>query len=529
MPTTVTQPVRVFISHSHDDNAACVPLLAALTALGVDYWFDTERLDAGTNLSTRIQAAITERDYFIRVCSSNVQRNPYWVDLETGAFRASQAQASKTGRPNQRVLIPFILDSGYAIQPFEQAVLYIDAAHESVAVWTAQLRRALGLGDAANAPHAASAGPYRPPSGGATRVVDWRHGAGDHTTITDAIAAAQPGERILIRRGVYTESLIVAKPLELVGDGDRDDVTIEASDATVIAWSAANGLIANLTLRQLGGNYFGVNITQGAPDLEDCDISSQGNSCVAVNGAGARPRVRRNRIHDSKASGIWIFKQGSGLIEDNDIFANAYAGVSISNGGAPTVRRNRIHDGQQGGVFVYEQGLGVIEDNDIFANTFAGVIIQEGSNPILRSNRIHDGKQSGVFVQQDGQGVIEDNDIFANTLAGVSIAQGGNPTVRRNRIHDSRQSGVFVNKQGRGVIEDNDIFANAHAGVTIQGEGSAPTVRRNRINKNIYEAVWVYEGAGGVFEQNDLRDNTRGAWDISADSAGNVTRRDNQE
>ena len=90
MPTTATQPVRVFISHSHDDNPACAPLLAALTALGVDYWFDTERLDAGTNLSGRIQAAITERDYFIRVCSAAVQRNPYWVDLETGAFRESR-------------------------------------------------------------------------------------------------------------------------------------------------------------------------------------------------------------------------------------------------------------------------------------------------------------------------------------------------------------------------------------------------------------------------------------------------------
>src|SRR5579883_419194 len=145
MPTPSGRPVRVFISHSHDDNAACQPLLATLAALGVDYWFDTERLDAGRRLSPRIQSAIAERNYFIRVCSSNVQRKPYWVDLETDAFRALQSDASEAGRPNERVLIPFILDSGYTVQPFERAVLYIDAARTPVTVWTQKLRSALGL------------------------------------------------------------------------------------------------------------------------------------------------------------------------------------------------------------------------------------------------------------------------------------------------------------------------------------------------------------------------------------------------
>lgn len=34
----------------------------------------------------------------------------------------------------------------------------------------------------------------------------------------------------------------------------------------------------------------------------------------------------------------------------------------------PTVRRNRIHDGKQAGIFVYENGRGTFEDNDVFAN-----------------------------------------------------------------------------------------------------------------------------------------------------------------
>lgn len=59
------------------------------------------------------------------------------------------------------------------------------------------------------------------------------------------------------------------------------------------------GRIANMTLRQLGQGFFTVSISRGRLDLEDCDISSQGLTCVAIHGS-ADPRLRRNRIHDSK-------------------------------------------------------------------------------------------------------------------------------------------------------------------------------------------------------------------------------------
>ena len=48
------------------------------------------------------------------------------------------------------------------------------------------------------------------------------------------------------------------------------------------------------------------------------------------------------------------------------------AGVAINTGGNPTLRRNRIHDGKAGGVFVYENGQGVLEDNDVAGNALAG-------------------------------------------------------------------------------------------------------------------------------------------------------------
>lgn len=314
-----------------------------------------------------------------------------------------------------------------------------------------------------------------------TRVVDPMH-RGDHPTITDAIEAANPGDRILVRPGLYEEGLVIDKPLEIIGEGDPGEVVVQATGEDAVLFQANMGRVANLTLRQMGdGEWFGVDIAQGRLELEDCDITSQSLACVAIHG-GADPRLRRNRIHD----------------------------------------------GNQDGVFAYENARGTLEDNDIFGNGLGEVAISDGGNPILRRNRIHDGKQSGIHVYENGHGTLEDNQIFGNAYSGVEIKEGGNPDLRRNWIHDNRQNGLLVWKKGEGIAEDNDITANGLCGVEIR-EGGAPTLRGNRINKNAHEGVWVDDGGGGTFEDNDLTGNAKGAWDIAKGCVRKVKRSGNKE
>jgi parallel beta-helix repeat protein len=311
-----------------------------------------------------------------------------------------------------------------------------------------------------------------------THVVD-AYQRGDFTTVSAAIKAAKPGDRILVRPGLYEEGLVVDKPLEILGDGPVADIEIRARGADALLFRASIGRVTNLTLRQAGGEgtWHGVDITQGRLDLEGCDISSQSLSCVVIHG-GADPRLRRNRIHDCKGGdGVHIIDSGLGTLEDNDITGNAFSGVEIKTGGNPTLRRNHIQD---------------------------------------------------VFVQDGGFGTLEDNDITGSDTSGVEIKTGGNPTLRRNQIHDNKGSGVFVQDSGLGILEDNDITGNDRAGVEIKSGGN-PTVRANRINRNEYEAVWVYEGGRGVIEDNDLTGNAAGAWDIAEGSKKKVTRARNKE
>ena len=144
-----------------------------------------------------------------------------------------------------------------------------------------------------------------------THVVDALH-RGDFSTITAAIEAAQPGDRILVRPGLYREGLVIDKTLEIIGDGKREDVVIEAKGKDVLMFQTTMGRVANLTMRQLGGgDWYAVDITQGRLDLEDCDITCKSLTCVGIH-AGADPRLRRNRIHDGKASGVLSTKTARG-------------------------------------------------------------------------------------------------------------------------------------------------------------------------------------------------------------------------
>lgn len=263
-----------------------------------------------------------------------------------------------------------------------------------------------------------------------TITVDPMPRRGDYTTITKAIESAEPGTRILIRPGLYKEALVLDKPLELIGDGERDDIVIETMESSVIEFKTEFGRVSNLTLRQIGGDdFFGVEISQGRLELDDCDISSQSLSCVVIRN-GADPRLKRNRIHNSKESGIFILKNGRGFLEDNEICENSFHNVAITDGGNPTLRHNHIYNGYSNGISVYKNGIGLIEDNEIFGNAATGVDIR-GSNPTLRRNRITKNKIYGISVE-DGDGLFEGNDLRGNENGAWYIDDNSRSKVKRN-------------------------------------------------------------------------------------------------
>ncbi|HEV2457329.1 MAG TPA: TIR domain-containing protein [Ktedonobacterales bacterium] len=369
---------KVFISHAHDDNDRCAPLLAALDAWGVDYWFDTRRMEAGDDLSHAIQRAIAERDLFLRICTPAAQRS-YWVRLETGAFRGLQARQHRAGGDTTRVLINLILDPAYEPEPFDYAHIFIDATSkprrgaaaprrsEESRAWLDELRRALGVA----APSTAPPPPDEPADGPITYIVD-HSGLGDYTTIAAALRAAHNGDRIVIRPGRYPEALVVDTSLSLVGEGGPGAVTIEAGQASALRIEAPNAQVQNLTIRQSGSRDLDcLVIAAGKVEVIGCDISAQtAGACVNLAGRD-EVLLRGNRIHDGGGWGVFAGGTGIVTLEDNEISAHAGSGVTVMRDAYVIAQRNRIVRNAQHAIRISAGGGGAFEDNDLRGNYLA--------------------------------------------------------------------------------------------------------------------------------------------------------------
>jgi serine/threonine protein kinase len=284
---------------------------------------------------------------------------------------------------------------------------------------------------------------------------------GDCQTISAAIKKAKAGDRILVKPGVYQEDLVIDKPLEIIGDGEVADIVVESKNVNCIFMKTDHALVRGLSLHNRAGEYYAVNIPQGQLTLEYCDITSDTLACVGIHGSEAEGIVRHCQIHDSKeGGGVYVYDNGTGQIENCDIFGNALSGIEIKTGANPIVQHCQIHDGKGSGVFVNENGTGQIENCDIFGNALAGIQIQTGGNPIVQHCQIHDNK-AGIVVYENGTGRIENGDIFGNAFSGIQIQTGGNPVVQHCQIHDSKgSSGVYVSENGKGQIENCDIYGN---------------------------------------------------------------------
>lgn len=74
----------------------------------------------------------------------------------------------------------------------------------------------------------------------------------------------------------------------------------------------------------------------------------------------------------------------AGLLEENDIFRNAQAGILISTQSHPVIRRNRIFDGLAAGIEITNNATATLEFNQIFNNKFGGLCLASGVQPILK-------------------------------------------------------------------------------------------------------------------------------------------------
>ncbi len=284
------------------------------------------------------------------------------------------------------------------------------------------------------------------PSPDKRRYVVALKGLADFRSIQQAINRAAPGDIVAVKPGIYHERLILEKCLELVGDGQVDEIAI-GDYAVPCLWIKAKKAIVKVKglsfrgMNDVQGAYrAAIVVTAGELQLDHCGVQAS-NDCLIVTGPKAKAAVSHCRIHDSfKAAGVVVSGSGTLVLKNCDIFQHEGASLRVFDGGKAIVQKCKFRDSRLGaGIDVSLGGHAEITECDVFQNAFDGIrVSKKGSVEIHRSTVIRN-RRYGIRIGE-GNAQIIDCHLQDNWSGTHTVHDGGKVVWEKVPIDDGNKS-----------------------------------------------------------------------------------------
>ncbi|WP_170575105.1 nitrous oxide reductase family maturation protein NosD [Ruegeria atlantica] len=262
--------------------------------------------------------------------------------------------------------------------------------------------------------------------------------------INEILAQAADGDTLRLSPGVYSETLVLDRPITIDGQG----------------------------LATIDGQGKGSVITVTGPG-----VTVRG---LTVIGSGSD--------HDGIDSGIQLTKTAHApMVEDNVLLGNLY-GIDIHGAKGSIVRGNRIEGRQDrrmndrgNGVYVWNAPGARVEDNDIRYGR-DGIFVNSSKKNTFTGNLFRDLRFAVHYMYADNS-VVSDNVSIGNDL-GYAVMFTTNVTVANNVSIGDREHGVMLNYANKSTITGN----------VVKGAKEKCTFLYNS-NKNEFTDNW-FQGCG---------------------------------
>ena len=327
---------------------------------------------------------------------------------------------------------------------------------------------------------------------------------GPIATLTEAVAQAQPGDRILLTAGTYREpTVVIDKPLTLEGQGDP--VLDGEGERQLLHVRADSVTIRGLVLRNVGTSFVE---DRAAIKIEE----SRG--CV----------VEHNRIIDG-FFGIWVGKSQGCRITHNTLEAHKTR-ESISGNGIHLwycadmdVAHNTI-DGHRDGIYFEFVEDSRITNNDSVGNLRYGLHFMYSDYCRYEGNLFRD-NGAGVAVMFTRHVEMVNNRFehnWGSAAYGLLLKDIYDSTVAHNTF-DTNTIGIYSENSSRIDIHHN-AFRDNGWGVKIMANSIDNRFTDNNFIGNSFDVITNSQQSNSTFAHNywDKYD----GYDLNRDGVGDV-------
>ncbi len=248
-------------------------------------------------------------------------------------------------------------------------------------------------------------------------------GGGDFASLAEAVRQAAPETRIVVRPGVYGETVVLDKPLEIVGEGPVHEIIVQTANAHCIEMRTDRAAVRGLTCRGVRSNEgeprHALEVARGRLELEGCVLTSSGLSCLAVHGPDVAVVLKRCQIQDSPDAGIFVYDHSEVTLDRCTVRGHGKAGVVVGEAGRLHATGSRFHRAAASGVYVYQGGRATLDDCDIRGNGRMGLVVGTGGSADLSSCRVSENRLFGVACQDHATVTAKACDLEGNAEGAV--------------------------------------------------------------------------------------------------------------
>lgn len=307
-------------------------------------------------------------------------------------------------------------------------------------------------------------------------VVD-QGGTGRYRSISDAIAFSPDGSLIVVKPGVYRESLAVNKPLRITGEGA---VAVESDDRAPLLVTADNVRIKGLAFRVLMSDepkpkFRNAVEVRGAKGVvfESCEATSVRGNGLVVTGPGTEAALLNCHIHDNSDNGFCVHDGAKATATNLTANRNRRDGVRGFNGTLDLVKCKLEQNGV--GLSAQVNSRVTATDCKIDNNTGTGVVICNTAYGLLTRCSMRSNASNGAHMWNKVDVTFADCVVSDNPGDGIA-GYDTTVTVRGTRVQKHGGTGIVAAQNSAFTLEDVDCTENR---IAVRVEDTSTATRTN--------------------------------------------------